>query len=59
MAAKKRAATKTAKKKVDEKPAMAIGAALTRMAASARKFDTSDVRERDLAVVAAMSGGSE
>ncbi len=35
--------------------AMPIGAALTRMAASARKFDPTSVRERDLALVAAVS----
>jgi ParB family chromosome partitioning protein len=39
--------------------AMSIGAALTRMAASARHFDTGTVRERDLALVAAVSGGGE
>ncbi|MFI5315591.1 MAG: ParB N-terminal domain-containing protein [Myxococcota bacterium] len=38
-------------------PAMPIGAALTRMAASARKFDPGSVRERDLALVAAVSSG--
>lgn len=38
-------------------PAMAMGPALTRMAASARRFDVGSVRERDLALVAAVSGG--
>ena len=42
-------------KKGDTAPPMPIGAALTRMAASARKFDTSSVRERDLALVAAVA----
>ncbi len=42
-------------KKGDTKPPMALGAALTRMAAAARKFDTDTVRERDLALVAAVS----
>jgi ParB family chromosome partitioning protein len=46
-------------KKGEAGPAMAIGAALTRMAASARRFDTGSVRERDLALVAAVSGGGE
>jgi ParB family chromosome partitioning protein len=41
-------------KKGDTKPPMPIGAALTRMAASARKFDVGSVRERDLALVAAV-----
>jgi hypothetical protein len=36
---------------------MPIGAALTRMSASARKFDAGSVRERDLALVAAVSPG--
>jgi ParB family chromosome partitioning protein len=40
----------------DKSPAMPIGAALTRMAASARKFDPDKVRERDLALVAAVAG---
>ena len=38
--------------------AMPIGAALTRMAASARKFDPAAVRERDLQLAAAASGSS-
>jgi ParB family chromosome partitioning protein len=42
-------------KKGETGPAMAIGAALTRMAASARTFDASSVRERDLALVAAVA----
>ncbi len=43
-------------KKSETGPAMAIGAALTRMAASARKFDPAAVRERDLQLAAAASG---
>jgi len=42
-------------KRGETAPAMPIGAALTRMAASARKFDPTSVRERDLALVAAVS----
>ncbi len=42
-------------KRGDSAPAMELGPALTRMSASARKFDTSSVRERDLALVAAVS----
>ena len=42
-------------KRGDTKPAMAVGAALTRMAASAKKFDTSSVRQGDLALVAAVA----
>ena len=45
-------------KKGDDTPPMAMGAALTRMAASARKFNVGTVREQDLAIVAAMSGGA-
>jgi ParB family transcriptional regulator, chromosome partitioning protein len=45
-------------KKSETGPAMAIGAALTRMAASARKFDPSAVRERDLQLAAAASGSA-
>ena len=41
-------------KKGDTAPPMPIGAALTRMAASAKKFDAGSVRERDLALVAAV-----
>jgi len=36
-------------------PAMPIGAALTRMAGAARAFDVASVRERDLALVAAVA----
>ena len=43
-------------KKADTTPPMAMGAALTRMAASAKKFDVGSVREQDLALVAAASG---
>ncbi len=43
-------------KRSEAGPAMAIGAALTRMAASARKFDASGVRERDLQLAAAAAG---
>jgi ParB family chromosome partitioning protein len=46
-------------KKGETRPPMPMGAALTRMAASARRFDTGSVRERDLALVAAVSGGGE
>jgi ParB family chromosome partitioning protein len=42
-------------KRGETAPAMPFGAALTRMAASARKFDASTVRERDLALVAAVA----
>ncbi|HXV65478.1 MAG TPA: ParB N-terminal domain-containing protein [Vicinamibacteria bacterium] len=42
-------------RKGDSTPPMAMGAALTRMAAAAKKFDTSSVREQDLALVAAVS----
>lgn len=42
-------------RKGDTKPPMPLGAALTRMAAAARKFDASSVREQDLALVAALS----
>ena len=38
-------------------PVMPIGEALTRMAASARKFDVGAVRERDVALVAAVASG--
>ena len=44
-------------KKGDTAPPMPIGAALVRMAASAKKFDASSVRERDLALVAAVASG--
>lgn len=46
-------------KKGETEPPMAVGAALTRMAASARAFDVAAVREQDLALAAAMSGSSE
>ncbi|HWP66124.1 MAG TPA: ParB/RepB/Spo0J family partition protein [Candidatus Limnocylindria bacterium] len=42
-------------KKGETGPAMPIGAALTRMAAAARTFDVGSVRERDLALVAAVA----
>ncbi len=45
-------------KKGETGPAMAIGAAHTRMAASARKFDADKVRERDLQLAAAASGSA-
>jgi hypothetical protein len=35
---------------------MAMGAALTRMASSARKFDLDSVRPGELALVASLSG---
>jgi ParB family transcriptional regulator, chromosome partitioning protein len=44
-------------KKGEARPAMPMGEALTRMAASARKFDVGSVRERDLALVAAVASG--
>jgi ParB family transcriptional regulator, chromosome partitioning protein len=46
-------------KKGDTKPAMEAAAALTRMAAAARKFDLGSVRPGDLALVAAVAGGDE
>ncbi len=42
-------------KKGDTKPAMAMGAALTRMAVAAKKFDVASVKSSDLALVAALS----
>lgn len=45
-------------KRGDTTPPMAIGPALTRMAASARKFDVDSVRQQDLALVGAVMGGS-
>ena len=45
--------------KGDTKPPMELPAALTRMAAAVRKFDVASVRERDLALVAAVAGESE
>jgi ParB family chromosome partitioning protein len=46
-------------KKGDTKPPMTVPEALTRMSAAARKFDVASVRERDLALVAAVSGDAE
>jgi ParB family chromosome partitioning protein len=46
-------------RKGDTRPPMAMGSALTRMAAAARAFDTGSVRESDLALVAAVAGTSE
>jgi ParB family chromosome partitioning protein len=48
-----------AKARRDGPPPMALGAALTRMAASARRFDPGAVRERDLALVAAVAAPEE
>jgi len=45
-------------KKGETAPAMPLGAALTRMAAKARSFDTASVKQSDLALVAAVSSGS-
>lgn len=45
-------------KKGETAPPMTLPAALTRMSASARKFDAASVREGDVALVAAASGGS-
>jgi ParB family chromosome partitioning protein len=45
--------------KGETKPPMELPAALTRMAAAARKFDVASVRERDLALVAAVAGEPE
>jgi ParB family chromosome partitioning protein len=42
-------------KKGDTAPPMPLPAALTRMAAAAKKFDAGSVRERDLALVAAVA----
>lgn len=42
-------------KKGDTEPAMPIAAALTRMAASAKKFDVGSVKQGDLALVAAVA----
>lgn len=44
-------------KKGETEPPMPMAAALTRMAAAAKKFDTGSVRDSDLALVAAVSGG--
>jgi ParB family chromosome partitioning protein len=45
-------------KRGETAPAMAIGAALTRMLASAKKFDVAKVRESDVALVAAVASGA-
>jgi ParB family chromosome partitioning protein len=46
-------------KKGDTRPPMQMAAALTRMAASARKFDLDSVRPGDLALVAAVASGED
>jgi ParB family chromosome partitioning protein len=46
-------------KRAETKPPMAIGPALTRMAAAARRFDVGAIRERDLALVAAVAADDE
>ena len=46
-------------KKGETKPPMPLPEALTRMAAAARRFDVASVRERDLALVAAVAGDAE
>jgi ParB family chromosome partitioning protein len=46
-------------KKGETRPPMTITAALTRMAASARKFNLGSVKPGDLALVAALSGGED
>jgi ParB family chromosome partitioning protein len=46
-------------KKGDTKPPMTLAAALTRMAASARKFDTSKVKAGELALVAAVAPSAD
>ena len=46
-------------RKGDDKPPMAVGAALTRMAAAARKFDANSVRESELALVAAVASDGD
>lgn len=43
----------------DPAPSMPIGAALVRMAAAARKLDAGSVRERDLALVAAVAADED
>ena len=40
----------------DTKPPMPMAAALTRMMAAAKRFDAGNVRQADLALVAALSG---
>jgi ParB family chromosome partitioning protein len=42
-------------RRADDKPTMAIGVALTKMLAAARRFDVGKVRETDLALVAAVA----
>jgi ParB family chromosome partitioning protein len=44
-------------KRGDTRPPMELGPALLKMTANLRKFDPAKVREQDLALVAAMSGG--
>ena len=44
-------------KKGDTTPPMSVSAALTRMAAAAKKFNLDSVKPGELALVAAMSGG--
>lgn len=46
-------------KKGDAAPAMPLNAALTRMAAAAKKFNLDSVKAGEIALVAAMSGGGE
>lgn len=46
-------------KKGETAPPMPLGAALTRMAAAAKKFDLDSVRRSDLALVAAMAASTE
>ncbi len=46
-------------KKGDDKPPMPIGAAITRMAVSAKKFDAASVRPGDVALVAAVASDEE
>ncbi len=46
-------------KKGDTKPPMAMGEALTRMAAAVKKFDLNSVKMGDLALVAAVAGPEE
>jgi ParB family chromosome partitioning protein len=43
-------------KKGDTQPPMALGAALTRMASSAKKFDVGKVKESEIALVAGAVG---
>ena len=46
-------------KKGETEPPMTVSAALTRMASSARRFDTQTVRDSDVALVASISSGSD